>query len=467
MLSWFRRRETPAATTSEWRRWLAANVWQYRSLDGAKRDRVDGVVASMVAKKDWAGGGGFAVTDEMRVTISGVAALMTLGLDTPFDFPRLKTIILYPGGFAVPKPGERGGLLEADWGNVFVGAGDRLGEAWQWGPVVLSWGETLRTAREPGEGDNLVLHEFAHHLDGLDGAMDGAPSMPDRPSQRDWSRVTADEYHQLVGQTRRGEATLLDHYGASNPAEFFAVATECFFERPRAMRERHAELHRLLRTYFHQDPAEWLRPPPGGRRHRARLRRIVAEDDGATVYDGLGLSAADEAFTRAGDLLERGEHRGAITLLERVVAETPDDDEALRRLAEARLAIGDFSGARRDADAAVAADADDLEALVVRADALVELGEDDDAARDVRRALQADRRDGYAWLLRGLLELRRGANRSAVGSLKKAVALEPTDAEAHELLAEAYTQRGDETRAAEHRRRAEQLDGQASQGAAG
>ncbi len=104
---------------------------------------------------------------------------------------------------------------------------------------------------------NVVLHEFAHYLDGLDGSFDGTPPL-DRPLEKTWYRVTEAEYLRLVGSARRGEATLLNHYGATSRAEFFAIATECFFEQPRAMRERHPELYGVLREFYRQDPAQWL-----------------------------------------------------------------------------------------------------------------------------------------------------------------------------------------------------------------
>jgi Mlc titration factor MtfA (ptsG expression regulator) len=204
----------------------------------------------MVAEKDWVGGSGFELTDEMKVTIAGYAGVMTLGLDEPYYFDRLKTIIVYPAGY-VPHASQ------FDQNQEFSPQSARLGEAWHRGPVVLSWAQ-IADPKKIRPGSNLVIHEFAHHVDGLDGDVDGSPPITDRRQSRTWYRVTEAEFERLKRDARQGEVTLLDRYGASNRAEFFAVASECFFERPRAMRYHHAELYRVLAEFYGQDTATWL-----------------------------------------------------------------------------------------------------------------------------------------------------------------------------------------------------------------
>jgi Mlc titration factor MtfA (ptsG expression regulator) len=127
----------------------------------------------------------------------------------------------------------------------------------QAGPIKLSWREVVARKRLL-PSNNLVVHEFAHHIDGLDGEMDGMPAVGGRAKRRTWRQVIDEEFARLRSEASQGQETLLDRYGASNRAEFFAVASECFFECPRAMRERHANLYRVLADFYCQDIAAWL-----------------------------------------------------------------------------------------------------------------------------------------------------------------------------------------------------------------
>ena len=244
------------------RRWLAEpfpedrrevlreSVRHYQYLNEAQRERLEGFVQVVVAEKDWVGGSGFHLTDEMKVTIAGYAGVMTIGLSEPYYFDRLQTIIVYAGGYVAHRS-------KFDVQPLFEPADERLGEAGHRGPVVLSWAEIAGNKRRR-PGDNLVFHEFAHHVDGLAGDIDGVPPMTNWKQERTWYHVTEQEFDRLVRDARRGEATLLDQYGATNRAEFFAVASECFFERPHAMREQHPELYKVLAEFYCQDVAQWL-----------------------------------------------------------------------------------------------------------------------------------------------------------------------------------------------------------------
>jgi len=121
--------------------------------------------------------------------------------------------------------------------------------------VILSWDAAKRGAFDPKDGHNLVLHEFAHKLDMLDGLADGTPPIHDKDLFARWVKTMTSEFAKLRDAAESGRATVLDHYGATNPAEFFAVATECFFEKSHKLRERHPSLYECLRDYYHQDPA--------------------------------------------------------------------------------------------------------------------------------------------------------------------------------------------------------------------
>jgi Mlc titration factor MtfA (ptsG expression regulator) len=125
--------------------------------------------------------------------------------------------------------------------------------------VILSWADVLEEGRDPSRGQNVVYHEFAHQLDMLDGVVDGTPPLQTPAQYRAWREVMTAEYRRLVEASSLGRATLLDQYGATNEAEFFAVATECFFDKPAALERRHPRLYQVLRDYYHQDPAGRVR----------------------------------------------------------------------------------------------------------------------------------------------------------------------------------------------------------------
>jgi Mlc titration factor MtfA (ptsG expression regulator) len=132
-----------------------------------------------------------------------------------------------------------------------------LGEAWHDRRVRLSWPDVLRGGRDPSDGINLVLHEFAHHLDGLDGDMGGLPPQETPAKQLRWQQVIEQEYDRLLADVEASHDTLLDPYGTENQAEFFAVVTECFYEQPRELKREHPDLYAILRDFYHVEPAEW------------------------------------------------------------------------------------------------------------------------------------------------------------------------------------------------------------------
>jgi hypothetical protein len=125
------------------------------------------------------------------------------------------------------------------------------------GSLVLSWDAVKHGAADPADGKNVVLHEFAHQLDFENHAVDGVPELATREQQLTWSEIMRSEFASLRAADETGIPTLLDTYGATDPAEFFAVSVEAFFERPRALRSRHPKLYAELQRYFNQDPIEY------------------------------------------------------------------------------------------------------------------------------------------------------------------------------------------------------------------
>ena len=252
MFSWFknrRRRKLLAEPfPGEWHDFLSDNVYHYKQLSDDQQAKLRDNTRIIAAEKSWEGCEGLDVTEEMKITIAAQASLLLLGHDPGYYFDGVHSVLIFPD--VITRSGrQQSGLIVDEREH------EMLGEAWQGGPIVLSWPDVLDGGRNAGDGRNLVLHEFAHHLDGLDGEMGGAPPMPNRADQQRWYRVTEREFQRLVDAAEQRKATLLDSYGASNKAEFFAVSTECFFERPRDMRKRHPDLYEILHDFYRQDPA--------------------------------------------------------------------------------------------------------------------------------------------------------------------------------------------------------------------
>lgn len=221
--------------------------WSRLSED--EQNALRSLVQVVVAEKTWEGCKGLEVDDEMKVTIAGQACLLLLGIEHDY-FGNVKTILVFPRQFT---PHE---MVDVDESGVMhESAGTALGLAYEGGPVILSWADSKAGGRNSQDGLNVVLHEFAHKLDLRDGVVNGTPLLRDRRDYARWAEVMRREYEQLVEASRKRRATLLDDYGATDPGEFFAVAVECFFEKPVQMRKKHPDLYRTLGQYFGQDPA--------------------------------------------------------------------------------------------------------------------------------------------------------------------------------------------------------------------
>jgi len=186
----------------------------------------------------------------MRLSIAGQAALLLLHRDTDY-YPLLTSIVIYPRPFRTDVRRDIGG------GVVLESQEQRLGESWRHGTLVLAWDAVSQGARDPSDGLNVVLHEFAHQLDAQSGRTDGAPPLPRRAAYAPWARVLGAEFEHLKGELATHHASFLRAYGATNPAEFFAVVTEVFFERPAALRAYNPELYTQLSGFYQQDPAAW------------------------------------------------------------------------------------------------------------------------------------------------------------------------------------------------------------------
>lgn len=234
---------------------LERNVTQYRAMDAAQRVRFERLVRRFLHEKTFVGCAGLEITEEMRLTIAGQACLLLLGARGEAVYPTLNAVLVYPGAFLVP----RRQVDEA--GVVTEERQDLLGESWGDGRVILSWGHVRRAGMDEPPSHNVVLHEFAHQLDSESGTTNGAPYLGSQERYRSWSEVLSRDFAALRHDAWFGQEGVLDHYGATNPAEFFAVATEAFFEQPHRLAARHPALYEEFLKYYRIDPRAWQAPP--------------------------------------------------------------------------------------------------------------------------------------------------------------------------------------------------------------
>lgn len=255
MFNWIikRRREklikVPFPTT--WKDILQRNVAHYCMLETTERNHLHALIQVFISEKYWEGCGGLDLTDEIRVTISAQACLLLLGLPHNY-YQNVQTILVYPS--TVIPPQRKLGFFEITHEPMEI-SHPIIGQAFHQGPVIIIWDAALHGGRHPDSGHNVVYHEFAHKLDMLDGAADGTPQLRDRAEYRDWVQTCSREFLRLRRDTEQGKKTFLDAYGATDEAEFFAVATEQFFDQPLLMIKNAPELYRVLKEYYRQDPA--------------------------------------------------------------------------------------------------------------------------------------------------------------------------------------------------------------------
>jgi Mlc titration factor MtfA (ptsG expression regulator) len=234
-----------------WNGYLQSNVALYRLLPADHREKLRAILRVFAAERRWEGCGGLSISDEIKVTIAAQACLLLLGMEHDY-FSEVTSILVYPTGFEASE----GHLMQA--GVIHEEAVGLVGQAWRRGPVILAWSEVLADGRDLDSGRNVVIHEFAHQLDFQADWPHKATRAEMRELGRRWSQVMTAEYDRLVRASEEGRATLLDEYGASSPAEFFAVASECFFTQPGRLNRRHPPLYELLAKFYGLDPERLL-----------------------------------------------------------------------------------------------------------------------------------------------------------------------------------------------------------------
>ncbi len=243
-----RRRLMLAPFPDAWSEILNRNLPPYTQLPPELKAQLHGYMNIFLAEKNFEGCGGQEISDEVRVTIAAQACLLLIGRRSTC-YPKLRSVLVYPHTYVA---GGKSGL---------GGAGEppsvRLGESWQSGAVVLSWNSVKGGAANFDDGLNVTLHEFAHQLDQEDGAADGTPILENLSSYRSWAHSLSGEYRSFLKRVKSRRKTVLDKYGATNPAEFFAVASETFFEKPEQLLRKRPDLYKELQHYYKVDPLDW------------------------------------------------------------------------------------------------------------------------------------------------------------------------------------------------------------------
>ena len=244
-------------------------------------ERMELLVAHFVHLTRWEAANGFELTDDVKVLIAAQASMLLLGLDID-DFPQLTSVIVHPSTVRLHGEYSAGGAVRAS------GTQSLLGQAHYRGPVVLSWNAAQLGARFPGSGMNVVYHEFAHQLDMLDGVTDGTPPLGDETARARWVEVCTTAYDSV----RAEGSPVLRSYAGTNPAEFFAVATEVFFNRPVEVRAFEPALYGELRSFYRQDPAARLRRRSDPTRETEKAASSAAESRvRTTLRDPLVMMA--------------------------------------------------------------------------------------------------------------------------------------------------------------------------------
>lgn len=225
----------------------------YQRLPKELKHKLHQAVLVFLAEKKFEGKKGLEITDEIKVLTAAQACLLICNRKSRY-YPKLQTVLMYPSTFFSKQTRSQEGASHES--NVY-----RHGESWVNGPLVLSWDASRKGAANPNDGHNVVMHEFAHQLDQEDHRSDGVPNYQFQGNYSAWAPVMGRAYQNLVQAKKKRQKTVLDKYGATHPAEFFAVATESFFEKPLQLWKHQPELYKLLAGFFAMDPKGWGEKP--------------------------------------------------------------------------------------------------------------------------------------------------------------------------------------------------------------
>ena len=249
LVKWQRDRLMANQFPKSWLSIIESNLSIYKSLTSEQQKELLGYIQVFLKEKQFIGCLGLQITEEIKVTIAAIACLLLFG-DRKTYFPNLRSVLVYPHAYIVNELIMNSYVVEER--RVA-----RLGESWTRDQLVLSWEQIQQDVLNWKNGHNVILHEFAHQLDQEDGLAEGVPILPRALDYEVWKLVMSAEYLQLCDRVENGQKTVIDNYGTTSPAEFFAVATETFFEKPKQLNQKHEVLYEILQRYYRLDPRQW------------------------------------------------------------------------------------------------------------------------------------------------------------------------------------------------------------------
>ncbi len=233
---------------------LERNVGHYPLLTPEQRARMRDIARVLVAEKTWLGRGGLHVTDEMKLTTAAEVSLLLLGRLNHDYFTRVESVLFFPGPMRTPNP-------EDDYEDDDLSDHEVDGQAVYRGPVLLTWANVLAEAKNPAVGFNLVIHEFAHQLDFLDGETNGTPPLGSKDAEANWKAVMSRAFQRHRSELHTGHETFFSEQAGDDEGEFFADACEAFYCKPHELNEEDADVFNVIRGYFGVDPRGWFGEP--------------------------------------------------------------------------------------------------------------------------------------------------------------------------------------------------------------
>ena len=236
----------------QWEPILQNNITPYKHFSEKFKAELKSLTLLFLDEKTFEGCGGLEINDEIKITIAAEACMLLMNRNITECFPNLNTILVYPHAYIAQGKDLLAGRQVIE--NV---ESVRLGESWQNGEVILAWDHVKKGSSNFDDGQNVVLHEFGHQLDQESGSANGAPPLTQRNTYTTWGRILSHDYLELREKSEHQKKDVIDSYGATNPAEFFAVATETFFEKPKQLQRKHPELFGELQKYYNLNPIEW------------------------------------------------------------------------------------------------------------------------------------------------------------------------------------------------------------------
>lgn len=245
-----RKNITSVPFKKEWRKIIQRRMPYYRKMPTDLQFQLKKHIQIFISEKEFIGCNGVVITDEIRVTVAAQACLLLLNRKTSY-YPKLRTILIYPREFVKEQTNRNNDGVEYKQRIALKG------ESWSYGKVVLSWEDILYGAELPCDGQNVVIHEFAHQLDQENGNANGAPILEKGQDYAHWSSVFSEQFSVLKQHKNNKTPSLFDYYGATNPAEFFAVTSEVFFEQPMKFKHEYRALYQQLSLFYKVDPTLW------------------------------------------------------------------------------------------------------------------------------------------------------------------------------------------------------------------